>query len=1348
MKKAFYLILVILVISITARSQGNNPPPGGGTGNIFKPDNSRFAKMGEIIPPAPDATAIARFGGVNIDLNTGSVNKSIELKAITNKSLSVPISLFFKSNGISVNQFPSRVGMGWAISAGGQISRVIHGQDDLLKQRYVPNFTVTPNEEDPNLTTYCWHLMTDGDKDSEPDVFSFSFGGYSGKFLFDNDGVITQLPASNLKIEYNPSPSSNYIWTFRITTPDGVQYYFGGSGATESTKYAASSQGGAYNPNAWCLNKIVHPNGYFITFTYETQNDLIDNYMVGITQTHYKNPVDAAIPLTYNGEEVDGVIYPIYESQAYMSAKVRLLKEITTSYGAKVTFDYSTTLYPEKVITGINYFNENNKRVSRYVLSYTEAQTTMGINGMTGKVPFINKITELDEQNNLLNLGHTFEYYGLNNIPTRVASYSQDHWGFFNGKNNYTLIAQPEDEELAYQFPSSTANRNPDPVYAVNGLIKKITYPTGGKDEIEYEANTIQEMQDQNPYAQVYQTIIGTTFNQYVESAGILFDVTYENKIKAWFQCQYVGAGSWEGDFHDKGRIRIVNTANNQEVYLRYIDVNANLVTEFPVLPTGTYRLYIASSGINIRTDGNVKFRTGSAPNMQNVSVAVGGLRVKKTTTSDNIVNAPIVKRYYYGTLNNLNYSSASIVQKPKYLVQFNFTVGFLWGQCNALIKTYSPHKALHCNSINKLYLTDGKIQEYTSVIESVGGENFENGAIEHKFHVINDIEAQPIRGWYNLDASPTNSYYLSKGEIETNVYAKKAGILVPVTSVQNEITIDTRNFKEIAIYNVHQKGPLACTQMNGSTIIGPAPLHHMIFDVHRYYLTSAWKYLSKKTEKKYDENGLNPLTQVTDYYYDDDRNFMLSRTEVLNSKGELMKQQNKYPHDFSSMGNVYEAMVNKNIISPNVETSVFKNGQQLFNTKSNYSNTWFSDNHLIAINTVEEQKAGYPSETRFRYYSYDTDGNPAELSKEGDAHQTVIWDYKSNFPVAKIINANLGDVAYTSFEADGKGNWIFTATPVTDNSSPTGKKSYILNGTNDITKSGLNSSMTYVISYWTKNSNAFTITGTQSGYPIAGRQLNGWTYFEHKITGQTSITISGNGSIDEVRLYPEKALMTTYTYEPMIGMTGQCDVNNKTTYYEYDGFNRLAIVRDQDRNILKKICYNYAGMIEDCTSPCLNPTPANWQNTTTPPTCQQGPCGNTGYQLQEQRDINTCSLTYNQLQVVPVYNPTACPLSACVNLTSTNVLALSGYTASYNDGAGHIFTFPVPATTGLQSLGAIPAGNYTLTISRTTGTPLFATFKSGCFKQTMDGTMAIFSNVAVSSTTCNSITIDVSSAY
>lgn len=65
--------------------------------------------------------------------------------------------------------------------------------------------------------------------------------------------------------------------------------------------------------------------------------------------------------------------------------------------------------------------------------------------------------------------------------------------------------------------------------------------------------------------------------------------------------------------------------------------------------------------------------------------------------------------------------------------------------------------------------------------------------------------------------------------------------------------------------------------------------------------------------------------------------------------------------------------------------------------------------------------------------------------------------------------------------------------------------------------------------------------------------------------------------------LGPEGAFVTTYTYACGIGMTSQTDPNNRTTYYDYDPMGRLFDIRDQDKNVIKKFCYDYSGQQEVC---------------------------------------------------------------------------------------------------------------------------------------------------------------------
>jgi YD repeat-containing protein len=51
---------------------------------------------------------------------------------------------------------------------------------------------------------------------------------------------------------------------------------------------------------------------------------------------------------------------------------------------------------------------------------------------------------------------------------------------------------------------------------------------------------------------------------------------------------------------------------------------------------------------------------------------------------------------------------------------------------------------------------------------------------------------------------------------------------------------------------------------------------------------------------------------------------------------------------------------------------------------------------------------------------------------------------------------------------------------------------------------------------------------------------------------------------------------MTTYTYQPLIGLTSHCGTDNRIQYYEYDGLGRLQDIKDADGNIIKTFEYHY----------------------------------------------------------------------------------------------------------------------------------------------------------------------------
>ncbi|MDC9722873.1 MAG: hypothetical protein PSN34_08870 [Urechidicola sp.] len=56
---------------------------------------------------------------------------------------------------------------------------------------------------------------------------------------------------------------------------------------------------------------------------------------------------------------------------------------------------------------------------------------------------------------------------------------------------------------------------------------------------------------------------------------------------------------------------------------------------------------------------------------------------------------------------------------------------------------------------------------------------------------------------------------------------------------------------------------------------------------------------------------------------------------------------------------------------------------------------------------------------------------------------------------------------------------------------------------------------------------------------------------------------------------------LTSYTYDPLIGMTSSTDTKGYTTFYKYDNQNRLLRILDQDLNIIEEYDYNYRNQSE-----------------------------------------------------------------------------------------------------------------------------------------------------------------------
>jgi len=349
------------------------------------------------------------------------------------------------------------------------------------------------------------------------------------------------------------------------------------------------------------------------------------------------------------------------------------------------------------------------------------------------------------------------------------------------------------------------------------------------------------------------------------------------------------------------------------------------------------------------------------------------------------------------------------------------------------------------------------------------------------------------------------------------------------------------------------------------------------IYTYAPYQIPVGYKNLASTTETLYNDDG-STTTNTTSYTYNSHQYVSQSSTTTSVAQ-QFLKTNITYPFDVTG-NSVLNQMVGLNMLDYPVKQEQLKNTTPISGITTNYYN-FGSTVPRIYPQTVDVKKGSGTYETRLHYFGYDEDGNPLSVSKENGVLNSYIWNYNKSYPVAEVKNANAADIAYTSFEADGNGNWtgIISGNTVADVNSVTGSKYYNLTSAG-LTKTGLTTTTAYIVSYWSKGGQ-YAVTGTSAaGWPKNLRTvtINGitWVNWEHKVSGVSTITISGTAGIDELRLYPANAQMTTYTYAPLIGMTSQTDSNNKVTYFEYDAFGRLKLIRDNNKNIIKTFSYQY----------------------------------------------------------------------------------------------------------------------------------------------------------------------------
>jgi hypothetical protein len=1116
-------------------------------------------ELQKITPLTPNAAALAKYGEIPVGQFTGIPNVSIPIHTIQSKELTLPLSLSYHAGGNKIEEISSWVGLGWSVNTIPAVSRSIRGlADDAAGGFFGTYYGMTMRKIQDSLqfigasfNNYKTDLYL-GETDPEADIFFFSLASKSGKFFWEQTSQqFLTTPYTNIKIEWIDGG-------FKITDDDGTVYLFGD---TETSQISGGS-GGPVNVTSWLATRMYNANKTdSIVFSYSYEIQLINS--LNIREKNMFGGCTSNISVLSSNSVAAKPISTISFSNGY----VQFVKK--SSGREDLNGGYA--------LDSINIYNNSGllKKVA-FTSQYRSASGSGGncTNASSNELKrlFLSGVSEIDK-NHAIVQSHGFLYDSSIVVPCRFSA-AQDYWGFYNGKSSNTDLTP---DASAYingvgSINVSGANRDPDSSYSQFGILKRINYPTGGYTDFEYENNLAYD-----PMQPVIQ-YIGQSVN--LEAGGItpppvnyyadtfVIDNPPDSRLNGdnpnggaflsidagEFGCDLTGGSGLCAD------INIHKISGGGAGF--WMAINANMPNNMHhstgiYAPNGTY---VAEAGFSQDPAlwGNF-FLIASWSAIDTIippyNYLVGGLRVKNIKMYDGL-GGVMTRSYRYTKRLDTDTSSGKLFGTSNFIgyqdkSQINYiNGGYTETYCYQIAAQSTAPKITH----------SGSFIGYDNVFEFIDSAKTA-GMTQYQFSHAKDVELnlQPF--------PPSSSMEAYRGNpLQTTVYKKQSGNYIPVKRDIYEYTSNT--FFNTSTISMKAQLYRAPVYANGSIV--QWPVYYYVF----YETLPEWMSVSKKTERLYNPDDTTKYAeQVTNFEYSPSH-YQLAKNYLINSAGDTVKTKIYYPADLSLSGTAEtarQALLSQNKVSAVLKQEQFRNSTLLSEVKTNYKQF----GSMVMPEEVFSKRGSGSSESRVKFLKYNTSGKLISQQKTNDVINSYIWDYNTNYPVAEVFNADSASIAFTGFEADGKGGWTYSGS-VSGSYFITGNKSYNTGGGN-ITKSGLTST-TYIVSYWGRNG---SVNVNSAGPTRTGKTIGDWTYYEHEVT-TTSITVSGSNYIDELRLYPKGARMTTYTYTPLVGMTSQCDATNRMLFYEYDSFNRLKLVKDEDGRILKKVEYKYQGTYQD----------------------------------------------------------------------------------------------------------------------------------------------------------------------
>jgi YD repeat-containing protein len=925
--------------------------------------------------------------------------------------------------------------------------------------------------------------------DLEYDVFIYNFNGRSGKFFIKENGQIILTKNDPIKIDYGsiPNPFTGFTsWT--ITDEQGNKYFFG-SRIINQSSYSSINGSGSTNISSisYYLDYIEDMNGENrISFTYTGTGNVFSTYSGGF------------LPVGSTGSYCSGFNTSYDQGSVTTDGSEYLVSRIDAENGYILVNSTPAYPYGPKKVTTIQLFDPSNNLKKQYRFNYGTPFESLR-----------QKLISFSELNasGTDSLTTKFEYIETENLPS-VFSPSVDIWGFFNNaaNNNTGLIPN-----IIYTVPGVNvtldwtfwANRNANWFYGRANVLRKITYPSGGYREIDYEGNEAFADGDfflyhpnpsfDAPYM-VSRNFSETNFNNWGTSNPCLQHLFTINSTTGYARFHYVlNNPDWTCGAYT---IKIMRLTDSTDLYGGVQAASFTSQTEsYKLLVNGYYRIDVFIGANQYDWACTMNGINGDWQECRRVDTAVntpygnfysktprpaGGVRVKEVRDYDPVANKIYKRQYKYKMYSTDSALTSGLLVSPVNILQMQNI-----STVNCYYLTLCPGSSYPLASEGGSFVVYPEVRTIDSA----------NGWIDQYFSFAPDYPSTIF------PYTPTEDMGYRRGHLVKESVYNKNGLLLHRKKMGY-----TERYGSISQIGYKYKPYWYVDPVKTHTEFKPTSPYHSvgIMACNQYGSMGIFWTPSSKVETSF-----SPAGNITDsiiYTYANYNNYYYLKSESgFSSNGTTKLRSYKYAcnnnSDFRFGLNSYEqtmksTLLNKNFFQPLEVIDSIKNtgGSYSLLQGSKYIFGKYNNDSLIHLNTFRIFNAATDS-SEIRFSAYDNNGNLQEQYKTNDIKEVYVWGYNYSYPVAKVTGSNLASVL-----------------------SPLD----------------------------------MSVINNPSSDAALRTELN-------KI---------------RTNLLGSMAQVTIYTYSPLYGMTSMTDANGKTTYYEYDAFGRLKLIRDHDNRIVKKIEY------------------------------------------------------------------------------------------------------------------------------------------------------------------------------